>query len=59
MGVLVGDLGLLAREGESPEPARYRVDLAAVAAEVVADARTMDADRSIELHAPDEVPVAG
>jgi two-component system OmpR family sensor kinase len=59
MGVLVGDLGLLAREGESPEPARYRVDLAAVAAEVVADARTMDGDRSIELHAPDEVPVAG
>ncbi len=59
MGVLVGDLGLLAREGESPEPARHRVDLAAVAAEVVADARTMDTDRSIELHAPDEVPVAG
>ncbi|MGD0312407.1 MAG: HAMP domain-containing sensor histidine kinase [Acidimicrobiales bacterium] len=59
MGVLVGDLGQLAREGESPEPVRYRVDLAAVAAEVVADARTMDADRSIELHAPDEVPVEG
>jgi two-component system, OmpR family, sensor kinase len=59
MGVLVGDLGQLAREGESPEPARHRVDLAAVAAEVVADARTMDRDRSIELHAPDEVPVEG
>jgi two-component system OmpR family sensor kinase len=59
MGVLVGDLGQLAREGESPEPDRYRVDLAAVAAEVVADARTMDGDRSIELHAPDEVPVEG
>ena len=44
MGVLVGDLAVLAREGEGPEPARDRVDLAAVVAEVVADARTIDAD---------------
>ena len=29
MGALVGDLAVLAREGEGPEPARYRVDLAA------------------------------
>jgi two-component system OmpR family sensor kinase len=59
MGLLVGDLAILAREGEGPEPARYRVDLAAVAADVVDDARTVDAARSIQLHAPTEVPVAG
>jgi two-component system OmpR family sensor kinase len=59
MGVLVGDLSMLAREGEGPEPARYRVDLAAVAAEAVEDARTMDPSRSIELEAPAEVPVSG
>jgi two-component system, OmpR family, sensor kinase len=59
MGVLVGDLAILAREGEGPEPARYRVDLAAVAAEAVADARTIDTSRRIELSAPTEVPVAG
>jgi two-component system OmpR family sensor kinase len=34
------------------------VDLAAVAAEVVADAKTIDATRPIELRAPTEVPVA-
>ena len=59
MGSLVGDLAVLARQGEGPEPARYRVDLAAVAAEAVADARTIDATRSIELSAPTEVPVSG
>jgi len=59
MGVLVGDLALLAREGEGPEPPRARVDLAAVAAEAVADAETIDASRRIALHAPREVPVAG
>lgn len=59
MGILVGDLAILAREGEGAEPARYRVDLAAVAADVVDDARTVDAARSIQLHAPTEVPVAG
>jgi two-component system, OmpR family, sensor kinase len=59
MGVLVGDLSLLAREGEGPEPARYRVDLAAVAAEAVEDARTLDPSRRIELEAPAEVPVSG
>jgi len=59
MGSLVGDLAVLARQGEGPEPARYRVDLAAVAAEAVADARTIDATRSIQLSAPDEVPVSG
>jgi two-component system OmpR family sensor kinase len=59
MGSLVGDLAVLARQGEGPEPARYRVDLAAVAAEAVADARTIDATRSIQLSAPTEVPVSG
>ena len=59
MGSLVGDLAVLARQGEGPEPVRYRVDLAAVAAEAVADARTIDATRSIELSAPTEVPVSG
>jgi two-component system OmpR family sensor kinase len=59
MGLLVGDLAILAREGEGPEPTRYRVNLAAVAADAVADARTVDVARSIELHAPTEVPVAG
>jgi two-component system OmpR family sensor kinase len=57
MGSLVGDLAILAREGEGPEPARYRVDLAAVTAEAVADAKTIDASRSIELRALAEVPV--
>ena len=39
MGVLVGDLAVLARAGEGPGPVTDRVDLAAVAADVVADAR--------------------
>jgi len=59
MGALVGDLAVLAREGEGPEPPRHRVDLAAVAAEAVTDAKTLDATRPIELFAPTEVPVAG
>ncbi len=59
MGSLVGDLAVLAREGEGPVPARHRVDLAAVAAEAVADAKTLEADRPIEFHASAEVPVAG
>jgi two-component system OmpR family sensor kinase len=59
MGVLVGDLAILAREGEGPEPARYRVDLAAVVAEAVADAKTIDNSRRIQLSAAGEVPVAG
>jgi len=59
MGSLVGDLAVLAREGEGPVPARHRVDLAAVAAEAVADAKTLEADRPIEFHASAEVPVSG
>ncbi len=59
MGALVGDLSLLAREGEGREPAHQRVDLAAVALEVVADTRALDSGRRIDLSAPTEVPVAG
>jgi two-component system, OmpR family, sensor kinase len=59
MGELVGDLAILAREGEEPEPERARVDLAALAADVVADARTIDAHRPIEMTSSGEVPVAG
>ena len=59
MGALVGDLAVLAHEGQGPEPDHSRVDLAAVAAEVVADAKTIDATRRIELTASGEVPVAG
>jgi two-component system, OmpR family, sensor kinase len=59
MGELVGDLAVLAREGEEPEPEHTRVDLAALAAEVVADARTIDAHRPIAMTSSGEVPVAG
>ena len=59
MGSLVGDLAVLAREGEGPEPSRHRVDLAAVAADAVEDARTTDGTRPIELWAPTAVPVSG
>ena len=44
---------------EGPEPARYRVDLAAVAAEAVADAKTIDAARPSSSRASAEVPVSG
>jgi two-component system OmpR family sensor kinase len=59
MGSLVGDLSLLAREGEGPEPARYRVDLSGAAAKVVTDASVIDHSRHIELVAPRAVPVFG
>jgi two-component system, OmpR family, sensor kinase len=59
MGSLVGDLAVLAREGESPEPSRHRVDLAAVAADAVDDARTVDPTRPIQLWASEEVAVSG
>ena len=59
MGVLVGDLGVLAREGEGPEPARNRVDLRGIVADAVADARALDPTRTIHLSVNGEVPVAG
>jgi two-component system OmpR family sensor kinase len=59
MGALVGDLGVLARQGDGPQPILGRVDLAAVAADVVADARIITGDRPIEMTSTGEVPVAG
>jgi two-component system OmpR family sensor kinase len=59
MGVLVGDLGVLAREGEGPEPARERVDLGSVVSDAVADARATDPTRRIQLTVAGEVTVAG
>jgi two-component system OmpR family sensor kinase len=58
MGALVGDLGILARQDDGPEPVLHRVDLAVVAADVVADARVIDDTHRIELSAPSAVPVA-
>ncbi len=57
MGLLVGDLAVLAREGEGPEPQRTRVDLAGVVSEVVSDARMIDGSRVISLERPGPVPV--
>ncbi len=59
MGALVGDLAVLAREGEGPEPIWERVDLVAVAADAVADARALDPGRPIELSAEGAVAVSG
>ena len=57
MGLLVGDLSALAREGEGPTPEATRVDLGAVVADVVADARTIDGTRAIDLEVAGPVPV--
>ncbi len=57
MGVLVGDLAILAREGEGPPLQLVSVDLAAVAAAVVDDARMFDGTRALELDGPGPVPV--
>ena len=59
MGVLVGDLAVLAREGEGPDPELAPVDLAGVVAAVVGDARMFDGSRSVELVVPGPVPVLG
>ena len=59
MGLLVGDLAVLAREGEGPTPEPTRVDLGAVVGEVVSDARTIDGTRPIELDVDGPVPVRG
>jgi two-component system, OmpR family, sensor kinase len=59
MGLLVGDLAILAREGEGPEPERTVVDLAAVAAAVVDDARMIDRTRPIVREDGGPVPVLG
>lgn len=57
MGVLVGDLAVLARQGEGPAPELVPIDLAALVGEVVADARAIDGTRPLQLDAPDPVPV--
>ena len=57
MGVLVGDLAVLAREGEGPALQLTRVDLAAVAAAVVDDARMFDESRTLEFDGAAPVPV--
>jgi two-component system OmpR family sensor kinase len=59
MGRLVGDLAVLAREGEGPTPEATRIDLGAVVADVVSDARTIDPTRTIGLDLAGPVPVLG
>jgi len=59
MGVLVGDLAVLAREGEGPAPEMTRVDLTALVAAVVDDARVIGPDRPFELYRPRPVAVLG
>jgi len=59
MGVLVDDLLLLARLDQGRPLEREPVDLAAIAADAVADARAVDPDRPIELDATDAVAVLG
>jgi two-component system OmpR family sensor kinase len=59
MGVLVGDLSILAREGDALQYSLHRIDLAAVATDAVADARALEPTRPIELRTSGEVPVAG
>jgi two-component system OmpR family sensor kinase len=59
MGQLVGDLAVLAREGEGPTPGATRVDLGVVVDEVVSDARAIDGSRTIDLDVAGPVPVRG
>jgi two-component system OmpR family sensor kinase len=59
MGLLVGDLAVLAREVEGPIPEPTQVDLDGVVAEVVSDARMIDGTRTIELDVSGPVPVLG
>ncbi|HEX4217346.1 MAG TPA: ATP-binding protein [Acidimicrobiales bacterium] len=49
MGMLVDDLLILARMGESPVPENMPVDLAAIVADAVEDARALDPSRQITL----------
>jgi two-component system OmpR family sensor kinase len=59
MGQLVGDLAMLAREGEGPTPEPTHVDLGVVVDEVVSDARAIDRSRCIDLDVAGPVPVTG
>jgi two-component system, OmpR family, sensor kinase len=59
MGVLVDDLLLLARLDEGRPLAREPVDLAALARELVGDARALEPDRPFALEADGPVTVPG
>jgi two-component system OmpR family sensor kinase len=59
MGGLVEDLLLLARLDEGRPLERTPVDLASIAADAVADARVLDPERTIVLHAPAPVVIEG
>jgi two-component system, OmpR family, sensor kinase len=59
MGVLVGDLLLLARLDETRKPVQEPVDLKALAGEVCDDARAQAPDRTIDLDANGPVDVQG
>jgi two-component system OmpR family sensor kinase len=59
MGVLVEDLLFLARSGQGRPVSHDAVDLAAVAADAVHDARTVDPERPIELRGPRHLQVVG
>lgn len=59
MGVMVDELLRLARLGESREPERAPVDLAALIADAVSDAGVEQPDRPITVQAPDALVVTG
>jgi two-component system OmpR family sensor kinase len=59
MGVMVEDLLLLARLDQNRPLEWERVDLAALAADAVEDARATDGERAITLESPRPVPVLG
>ncbi len=59
MGKLVEDLLALARLDQTPAPTRVQLDLAALAADAVADARAIAPEREITLGGQGETLVAG
>ena len=59
MSTLVDELLLLARLDQDPQLERGAVDLSAIAADAVSDARTVARDRAITLAAPAPVVVDG
>ena len=59
MSTLVDELLLLARLDQGPQLERRPVDLAAVAADAVSDARTVQPERPVELDAPGVIVVSG
>ncbi|HEY2802444.1 MAG TPA: HAMP domain-containing sensor histidine kinase, partial [Actinomycetota bacterium] len=59
MGVMVDDLLLLARLDQGRPMELAPVDLAAIAADAVADARTVNGGRQISVDAPDRLELSG